>query len=41
MWKRGMAFTFREQLPQPEGDGIVARIVHAQVPPKVVYHPTP
>jgi len=36
-----MAITFREQLRQREGDGIVAHIVHAHVPPKVVYHPTP
>jgi len=29
-----------QQLRQLERDGIVARIVHAQVPPKVVYHLT-
>ena len=30
-----------QQLRQLERDGIVARIVHAQVPPKVEYHLTP
>jgi DNA-binding HxlR family transcriptional regulator len=29
-----------QQLRQLEQDGIVARIVHAQVPPKVEYHLT-
>ena len=29
-----------QQLRQLEGDGIVTRIVHAQVPPKVEYHLT-
>ena len=29
-----------QQLRQLERDGIVARIVHAQVPPKVEYHLT-
>jgi DNA-binding HxlR family transcriptional regulator len=29
-----------QQLRQLEGDGIVARIVHAEVPPKVEYHLT-
>ena len=29
-----------QQLRQLERDGIVARIVHAQVPPKVEYHMT-
>ncbi|WP_426955693.1 winged helix-turn-helix transcriptional regulator [Muricoccus radiodurans] len=29
-----------QQLRQLEGDGVVARIVHHQVPPKVEYHLT-
>lgn len=29
-----------QQLRQLEQDGIVARVVHAQVPPKVEYHMT-
>src|ERR1700747_2656025 len=29
-----------QQLRQLEGDGIVTRIVHAEVPPKVEYHLT-
>jgi DNA-binding HxlR family transcriptional regulator len=29
-----------QQLRQLEGDGIVTRVVHAEVPPKVEYHLT-